>query len=491
MRLGRRYPWFLLAAAAAIVVGILGDADRAIANFITVPVYDPFAFHLSRLDGLRIENPTALQFGPDGRLYVATRFGLIHRLSVSQAHGGFRVVSSEVLSQIQDIPNHDDRGRLLPALRNRLITGFVVTGTAERTVLFVSSSDPRLEDREIDTNSGVISRLDRTGAGWRRTDLVRGIPRSRFDHAPNGVAFDSTRNVLYISVGSNTNSGAASSGFFNLPEYELSASVLCVDLNRIEDRTYDLPTRDDPARPGQPDTGDPFGGNGGLNQAFLDPSGPISLFATGLRNAYDLVLTAEGLFTIDNGPNGGFGGAPGPDPYAPVEGGRRDRDGLHWMRRPGVYLGHPNPARAVRDPREGRLLPNGSGDDALTTFAASTNGLTEYSRPGDTSRICLLAAGAAREVYKVVVDKSSGRLVGKEVVMSRFGGLPLDIWAQDERSVFPGSIWIADFAENSVFILEPAPNAAGWSRFVSACGAYVVQSGRRVLDAYIDIRDRM
>ncbi|HYZ18038.1 MAG TPA: hypothetical protein VE615_00710, partial [Gaiellaceae bacterium] len=127
----------------------------------------------------------------------------------------------------------------------RLVTGMLVVGTPSRPVLYVSSSDPRIgaglsgTDRDVDTNSGVISRLTWTGSEWKRLDLVRGLPRSEEDHATNGLALDPASRTLYVVQGSNTNEGAPSEKLGHLPEYALSAAMLSIDLGRIGERTYD------------------------------------------------------------------------------------------------------------------------------------------------------------------------------------------------------------------------------------------------------------
>ena len=103
----------------------------------------------------------------------------------------------------------------------------------------------------MDTNSGVsLTARPLTPDGWRRQDLVRGLPRSNADHAPNGMALSRDGTTLYIAQGSNTNEGAPAERFGNVREYELSGAILSVDLVRIGDRTYDLPTRNDPSRLG-------------------------------------------------------------------------------------------------------------------------------------------------------------------------------------------------------------------------------------------------
>jgi len=217
------------------------ELPMLVAAAIKDPIYDPTRFSLITLRSPQLVNPTTLQFGPDGALYVGTRNGLILRLTLSAMGSAIHVTSEECIGAIQEIPNHDDDGHLQPEIRTRLVTGIAVTGTASNPVLYVSSSDPRIDQDGTDTNSGVLSRLDRGSEGWKRTDLVRGLPRSRSDHAPHGIALDPVRPILYLTVGSNTNLGAPSHPFRLLPEYSLSASILSIDLARIGDTTYDLP----------------------------------------------------------------------------------------------------------------------------------------------------------------------------------------------------------------------------------------------------------
>ena len=151
--------------------------------------------------------------------------------------------------------------------------------------------DRAARDTNLDTNSGILSRLTWNGSAWAKLDLVRGLPRSEENHAANGMALDPATNTLYIAQGGNTNMGAPSNNFAFLPEYALSAAILSVDLDAIGNTTYDLPTLDDETRPGTNDANDPFGGNDGKNQARLVPGGPVQVYSPGFRNPYDVVIT--------------------------------------------------------------------------------------------------------------------------------------------------------------------------------------------------------
>ena len=208
-----------------------------------------------------------------------------------------------------------------------------MAGTPARPVLYASSSDPRVGagphgvDLGLDTNSGVVSRLEWDGSDWSMQNLVRGLPRSEENHATNGLALDARKNVLYVAQGGNTNEGAPSDHFAYLPEYGLSAAILAVDLGRLHG-TYDLPAASG--------TETPFGGDDGRNQARIDPGSPVRIYAPGFRNAYDLVLGRNGgIYTIDNGAGFDWGDRPIGCRDAVHNSGSYDPDTLHLITGPG------------------------------------------------------------------------------------------------------------------------------------------------------------
>ncbi|MGB7342221.1 MAG: malectin domain-containing carbohydrate-binding protein, partial [Phototrophicaceae bacterium] len=315
-------------------------------------------FSASGLNGESNNNPTSLQFGPDGRLYVSQQNGLIYAYNVTRnAVDDYQVTATETINQIANIINHNDDGSAT-SQGSRQVTGILLSGTGTNPILYVSSSDPRIgaggggNDKGLDTNSGMISRLECVGgitgqAGsltcsqWEKVDLVRGLPRSEENHATNGMEIDEATNTLYLAVGGHTNAGAPSNNFAFTVEYTYSSTIIAVDLDMIATMPvltdpnngslyiYDLPTLDDPTRDNvfpdgtdasedprdanySPlDVGDPFGGNDGLNMAKIDLTGPVSIHAVGFRNLYDIVLTTDGrMYGVDNGANGGWGGHP-------------------------------------------------------------------------------------------------------------------------------------------------------------------------------------
>jgi hypothetical protein len=442
-------------------------------------------FGKSALAGASLTRPTALQFGPDGRLYVAQMDGTIKALTVErQAPQRYVATATETLSQVRAIDNHDDNGERNTSVTTRQVTGLLVTGSAASPQVYVASSDPRIGaggfgvDLNLDTNSGVLSRLTKTGGSWQRTDLVRGLPRSEENHAGNGLALDPATGKLLIAYGGNTNKGAPSHNFALLPEVALSGAVLSVDLAAIGGSTYDLPTVDDESRPGHPDAGDPFGGNDGNNQARLVPGGPVQVYAPGFRNPYDLLVSRSGqIYTIDNGGNAGWGGAPAPDGASgtcvddPVEPSDTDLDSLLRISGPGFYGGHPNPTRANRDntfnagdPQSPVASANPEECDyrneaergALTTFPFSTNGLDEYtaSNFGGAMKGDILAASHDDAIYRVRLTADGTAVTSNDVLFSSVD-LPLDVTALGDADPYPGTIWAASFIGDEVVVFEP------------------------------------
>ncbi len=476
----RTVAFSVVAAVAAVAVAafLLVGPDQP----EQVPRTSGVRFVKGVVEGTNTAKVTTVRFGPDGRLYVGQQTGIIRALSLERrGPGSYRVTASEAIGALVDLPNHDDDGVENPGVGGRQLTGIELDGTPERPVIYAVTTDPRMGggpsglELPLDSNSGVLSKLTRDGERWRRTDLVRGLPRSGENHAGNGLALDRAHSRLYLAQGGNTNDGAPSKEFANRTEYALSGAILSIDLAAIGEQTYDLPTLDDPARPGTADAGDPFGGAGGANQARLVPDGPVTVYAPGFRNPYDVVLTAAGrLYTIDNGANPGWGDAPrsagGRCTNEARPGGEHQDDTLHWIRAEGYYGGHPNPTRAnpanlfagqspVTDSRpvECEFRP-GRKSGALTTFGASTNGLVEYrgSAFGGALAGNLLAVSFDNHMYRLKLG-ADGRLDRKEVLFEDVGEVPLDVTAQGDGDVFPGTIWVGDIAAGSITVFEPTP----------------------------------
>nr|WP_298414782.1 malectin domain-containing carbohydrate-binding protein [uncultured Halomonas sp.] len=308
-------------------------------------------------DKVTLTQPTALEWGPDGRLYVTEVDGNVKVLTVAfgspnpddeNQTNAFYVTSAETLNQVKGITNHNDDGTDASGSA-RQVTGISVVPRYDAdgnpvmidgkpaVSVYVTSSDSRIgagndgEDSNLDTNSGTITRIDQTSSGWEATDIVRGLARSEENHSLNGLEVvqeldDQGKLVserLIVANGGNTNTGAPSNNFAGQQETAYSGAILEIDLDQLKTMKvltdadsgrkyiYDVPTLDDPTREGENDTNDPFGGNDGLNGGKIDPNGPVQIYSAGYRNAYDVEVTEDGrVWTYDNGANNSWGGRP-------------------------------------------------------------------------------------------------------------------------------------------------------------------------------------
>lgn len=366
------------------------------------------SFTVSQLSGETSINPTQISFGPDQRLYVLEKDGALKIYTVNRtAPNSYQVTATETVSLVKQIQNHNDNGVVHATVRRQAI-GMVVTGTASSPVVYVSSSDYRVgggfpfgTDTNLDTNSGTISRLTKSGGTWSRVDLVRGLPRSEENHSTNSLFLDEENGMLYVAQGGNTNGGAPSNAFARMCEFAYSAAVLSIDLDVLDTMpvltdtssgasyVYNLPTVDDPTRGNANgiddpmdmnyngvDLHDPFGGNDGLNQARLTETGPVQIHGSGFRNIYDIVITDLGfMYGWDNGPNPVWGGYPlnegfgtASNNYPTGEPGSTTMNNIDCLHKitAGYYAGHPNPTRGN---------PDSAG---LYTYAATGVYRTEY-----------------------------------------------------------------------------------------------------------------
>ncbi len=315
-------------------------ANRGQSGVWNMAVTNNFSASALDLNGkVTLSQPTALVWGPDWRLYVTESDGDVRVLTVAFGDKNpadadntaqFYVTQATTLNLVKGaIQNHNDNGGANTG-QNRQVTGIDVTqqfdadgdpvfiNNAPAVTIYVTSSDSRIGagggDVNLDTNSGVITKMVQTGPNtWDAIDIVRGPPRSEENHATNGLEVIQVLGAggklieerMLVAQGGNANSGAPSNNFAGQQEQPLSAAILQIDLTMIGGMTvqtaangrkfaYDLPTLDDPARAGSTDNSDPSGGNDGFNSAKLLADGPVSIYSPGYRNIYDVEISDDG-----------------------------------------------------------------------------------------------------------------------------------------------------------------------------------------------------
>ena len=198
------------------------------------------SFTTSTLAGVNVSNPTVLAFGPDNRLYVTQQDGTIYRVHHSEKWSQqlfcYEYRDYLILLKISRITMIGvDRSQVLCNVRSR---GLSLTGTAANPVLYICSSDPRiggggeLGDIDLDTNSGMISKLTKNGSTWTMVHVVTGLTqmlrktiRPTVCHWMKSITFFTLRKEEIQMAGSPSNN------FGFLGEYALSAAILEIDLD--------------------------------------------------------------------------------------------------------------------------------------------------------------------------------------------------------------------------------------------------------------------
>jgi glucose/arabinose dehydrogenase len=415
----------------------------------------PVAFEKVALPAADGEMFTSLAFGPDRKLYGSTMDGRVMR---------FAVAPDGSLSDAQTVPtiaahNHGPR----------LVTGicFDPAATAQNPVLWVSHG--QLVLKEATDWTGKISRLSGPNLSDYQ-DYVVGLPRAVRDHLNNQPVFGPD-GALYFCQASNTAMGAPDERWGMRPEHALTAAVLRLDVAKVTRPPLDAKTDEggtyDPAAPGA----------------------PLTVFATGVRNSYDLLWHGNGRLY---GPlNASAAGGNTPAPPDEKSCGRRVPSLARLARTlddtlvridPGAYFGHPNPLRgeyvlnggnptAGADPAEIPEYPVGTMPEKhwrppVYTFGKnlSPTGVIEYRNES-------AFGGALRG--KVLVCRYSG---GDDVLVLSLGANgevteavsgvegftrlmdPLDL-VEDAAT---GHLYVAEFQPKRITLLRP--KAGGVSR---------------------------
>ena len=269
---------------------------------------------------------TATTIGPDHKLYAADMYGEIFRWTI----GSDGTLSGRTL--INTV--RDENGE------NRIITGitFAPDATSSDLKLYVSHGQYKLGTtattgtgvaNQADNYTGAISLL--TGAnldGYR--DVIINIPRSVKDHMNNQVVFDRAGDNFYFLIPSMSAMGAPDTVWGNREENRLSAAMYKVNVDKLNNELTDT----GPIDLGESSTYD-----------VNDSHNALTVYATGIRNAYDMVFHSNGrLYTATNGSSAG-GNTPAGGGAPALTGVPQTEEDKLLDLKPGKYYGHPNPER--------------------------------------------------------------------------------------------------------------------------------------------------
>jgi large repetitive protein len=400
-----------------------------------------------------VNNATAMEYGPDGRLYVATLFGDIHALTINP---DTRTFTREIIETIPD----SEGG-------NRLTLGIAVDpdSTPDNVVLWVSHSNGSVDNGAL--NSGKVSRL--SGPGFtQKEDVITGLPRAIANHASNDIDFGPDGR-LYIWQGGNTGAGSANTApteFGNRPEQVLSAALLVADVKA----------------PG-------FNGNAASNigefiEAFYArTNSDVQIYASGLRNTYDGAFHSNGrIYAPDNGL--GVTGTVPPVPrlgnpsnrnittlfgQVPQDNPGKQPDPLNLIVE-GGYYGHPNPYRDEVVFKDGTFqgfnntdnnplnnIPSGHPDYQEPMLILgdnrSANGIIEYTADNFFGQLQgdLLITNFSQgdNVTRVRLSSDGLSAIGTSSLAGGFTDpLPIEMGPD-------GSFVVGEFNGNKITILEP------------------------------------
>ena len=343
---------------------------------------------------------TVVTIGPDGKLYAALSDGRIRRFGV-RADG--TLGPPETLTSLVPGFNAEDPATM------RLVTGlrFDPASTSQNLVVWVSHSTWGFDD--MPDWGGKVTRLSGADLGQVR-DYVVNLPRSIRDHVTNGIDFGPD-GKMYVLQGSNSAMGAADTTWGNRPERLLNAAVLQVDPARITVPPLDVKTDEG-------GTYDPFAANAA-----------VRLYATGLRNSFDLVWHSNGrLYVPTNGSAAGGNTPETPSPLPSSCARRIDSGSAGAYTGPAVpglssvaqtqhdylfrvvqngYYGHPNPARC-------EWVLNG-GNPTSSTDSAQVDAYPVGTQPDRNRRGAAFDFGLNKSPNGIVEYKSNafdGRLKG-------------------------------------------------------------------------------
>jgi|GEM_PF-2445264 len=419
----------------------------------------------SRFGNVATGSYTTLVIGPDNKLYGMAFGGEIHRWEI-KTDGS--LANKQILKGLTNA-----RGaRLAIALT------FAPNATANNLVAYVTHAS-NVFSNALDFD-GNLSKLTGPNLETERL-LISGLPRSVRDHLTNSIAFKGNNSdILYFQQGSNSAGGEPDGPWGNRDETLLTAATLRLDLTKLPtNATLNVRTSQTQSVINSANSNSATFSDGSYNPYFTNA--PLTIYASGIRNAYDLVWHTNGQLYVPT--NGTAGGANVP---ASVQGTRKvdgtfysgptvpklelvstQRDWLFRVdpSKPVGYFGHPNPKRGEYVMNRGPLDvskyastikpdANYRGSAFDFEFNKSPNGVIEYKTEGALKGallVCRYSGGS--DLIALIPDGPNGDIGKFKIGIPGFTGFedPLDL-IEDVRN---GNIYVSDLKTQNIVLLKP------------------------------------
>lgn len=396
---------------------------------------------------------TCVVVGPDHKLYAGTDEGIIFR---------YPILSDGRLGQPEKITSLQKANG-----GPRLLIGFCFdpAATADNPIIWASNGHYSFTDSPDFT--GKLTRLSGPNLETVQDVLIH-LPRASQDHMNNQPNFGPD-GALYFGQGASNAYGAPDPIWHNRPEHLLTASVLRLDVSKVtpghplDTLTVDAGGPYDPRRPGA----------------------PLTVYAIGIRNAYDLVWTTKGqLYVPVNGASAGANSPAGPGVPALINIRETEDDWLFHVT-PGPDAGHPN-YYGHPNPQWNHFVLNGGNMTGGEGFAeiseyplgtkpdpdwhpatydfgphVSADGIIEYLSDTFDGKlkhdliVCRYNAGS--DLIDLHLDDKGG-VAYTQVGIPGFTNLdaPLDL-TEDRTN---GNIYVAEYGGRCITLMRPAPFAS-------------------------------
>ncbi len=448
--------------------------NRQIRIYNTMPnnELDGVLFQKVNLDKTIKGQFTSLAIGPDHKLYASEINGKILR---------FNIQPTGELQLEHTFKPYGDLSKFTIGLAFDPISSpdslIIWTSNSETDSDWVKFSNSSMNQDKIDW-AGSITRLQlssETDEVLRNEIIIKGLPRfgPNQENFANSIVFDEN-GKLYFSQGANTGMGWCDCEKKQKPyqEASLSAAILILDTNKLPNELpLDVKTKD-----------------GGGNYDPYQNSSPLKIYATGVRNAYDLVWHSNGqLYTTING-SGGNENTPTSNPKSPyyvpplssinykgpknipaIIGAQPDQNDFMVRVEQDGYYGHPNPLRAEYVLNRGDIDVENlkyNGIEADTNFRGfsydfgphvAPTGIIEYKSKTFNGKLqnCILVTRMQYNDIIILRPGGSKKDIVQDYLGSDMGlvldGGPLDL-IEDTKN---GNIYVSGFNNLTITLFKP------------------------------------